>query len=266
MSERHERTNSNDNVDIEVEDMIIVASRKKRGNYLEENIVAYTEPELKMCDKPFCKGHYKYGVFDVEHKNIPVVFFHHEVRGNKIWYVDFTHKSMLNVKIPSIGQTLIPGVHWNTLTPLDRQKFKFGLRNSCMIDGWIVDMRLRSLDARYCFACWFLDKLGPGAELEKKIRTMCNHMLFFTHVKMDEKGENLIAKALSLSHDQDLKVKTIWLGEDLENIPDTEEFLARSANGRRRERKIKDLVTDDLVVTNPLNHADVLKTQLMPHK
>ena len=116
------------------------------------------------------------------------------------------------------------------LQNLPRKKtYVKGISNSCMIDGWLTDIKLRTLDVSTCLGCWFIQKSGPGLKIEKALRTISKFILTCAAQNLDASGQNQIVK--DLTHDQDLFIKTIWLQEKFFNMDTTlYQFKINSGN------------------------------------
>ena len=186
-----------------------------------------------LCNIPNCTGHLIYGM--IVRYNLPVEFLHHKM-GNVAKYWPYVAKACLPYRTPRDREELIGGIRWNTLTP--RKPHVKGISNSCMIDGWLTDIKLRSLDVKTCLGCWFIHKSGPGLKIEKTLRTISKFILTCSSPTPDASGQNQIVK--DLTHDQDLFIKTIWLQEKFANFDPTIYYYRRG--GQKFQNKLVDLL------------------------
>ena len=199
-----------------------------------EEVTFYANLTVKnRCGVANCDGHLIYGVV-VKH-NLPVEFLRHDT-GEVAKYWPYVSKACLPYRTPMDREQLIGGIRWNTLTP--REPHVKGISNSCMIDGWLTDIKLRTLDVKTCLGCWFIHKSGPGLKIEKALRTISKFILTCAAPVPDASGRNQIVK--ELTHDQDLFVKTIWLQEKLFNF-DSSLYKYRRG-GEMFQNKLVDLL------------------------
>ena len=104
----------------------------------------------------------KFGLIASE--NCPVIFTAH--KNDEIVFSP-TEPSLGELhgtlKIPEEGDILLHGIKWGTVMP-ERGK---GFKNSCMIDSFLTDVKIRSLDKNVCFECLFFIMKEPGLNLEE---------------------------------------------------------------------------------------------------
>jgi hypothetical protein len=71
---------------------------------------------------------------------------------------------------------LLHEIKWGTVLP----ERGTGVKNSCMIDSFLSDIKIRSLDKIVCFECPFVHNEGAGLELERMLLTMKGHIILFS--------------------------------------------------------------------------------------
>ena len=176
--------------------------------------------------------HPKYGLHVPS--NHPCVFDGHK-RGEPAYYLPFSSHCTAPFREPAVGDTLITGIKWNTRTPRDRQ---VAVTNSCMLDGFLTDLKIRSLDVKFCFECLFTHSSGPGRDLERCLRTIVFHIL----VQAKPIARSQYQRIRVFSYEDDLKIKRIWLDKDAmalvpqynENTGNEEQnLLYRKRRGKR---------------------------------
>jgi hypothetical protein len=140
-------------------------------------------------------------------ENQPVQFQSHR-RGEAAIYTYVREGEVRKpFRVPEPGDTLMSGIKWHT-TRAGKQKA--ALVNSCGLDGFLTDLKLRSLDPRICFECLFRHEGTSGRNLENIIRTLISHIFVFA--KSDtEKRYHQIRK---FTKDQDLFLKRVWLDDN----------------------------------------------------
>ena len=103
-------------------------------------------------------------------------------------------------------EELMVGIRWNTLTPLEG--VVNGIQNSCIIDGWLRDIKLRTLDARSCLGCLYIHTSGPGLKIEKTLRAISKFMLTCASPTPDAPGrgggQTFQNKLVNLLHPSDV--------------------------------------------------------------
>ena len=154
----------------------------------------------KVCHR----GHFKYGLH--VKSNQPCVLDKHD-EDDVVYYVPYLSKITQPLRTPAVGDTLISGIRWNTTTPRDRQ---VAVVNSCMLDGFLTDLKMRSLDVKFCFECLFNHPHGPGKNLERCLRTLISHITISARPITQAK----YVRIRSFSYEEDLKVKRIWLDKE----------------------------------------------------
>lgn len=160
---------------------------------------------IATCGREDCDmKHPMYGLFEEE--KLPVIFDSHDANG-ECFYSPFRGKATKPFRIPEVGDTLITGIQWNTKNV---DESKIGVSNSCMIDGFLTDLKLRSLDRDFCFECLFVHQAGPGRSLERCLRTLILHILVFAKPFFSHKYQQI----RKFTVEQDLTIKRIWIEKD----------------------------------------------------
>jgi len=149
-------------------------------------------------------SHPKYGLHVPS--NQPCVFDGHK-EGEVAFYIPYASRCTAPFRVPEVGDTLITGIKWNTRTPRDRQ---LAVKNSCVLDGFLTDLKIRSLDVKFCFECLFTHTSGPGRNLERCLRTIVFHIL----VQAKPIARSHYQRIRVFSYEDDLKIKRIWLDKD----------------------------------------------------
>ena len=193
------------------------------------------------CKIKNCPGHFKYGVF-VE-QNLPVEFLCHDPR-RVAYYWPYVHKACLPFRLPRNGEELMSGIRWNTLTPRNGLQ---GIKNSCMIDGWLTDIKIRTLDVTCCLGCWFIHTTGRGLKIEKTLRTLSKFILMCASPTPDASGQTQIIH--DFTHEEELYIKTIWMREKFWNFDSKTYSYVK--NGVNHRNKLIDLL-DDPITQNEL--------------
>jgi hypothetical protein len=170
---------------------------------LEPQVTFYAQVPIRIkCQQDGCDGHIKYGVW--EDRNLPVVFSHHKYE--VAHYYAFVIKATLPFRIPDRGNELIDGIKWYSSTPRDGQ---VGLSNTCMLDGHLMDFKLRTLDMTHCTGCIFMHKAGRGRMIERILRTMMHYIFMVANPQPDRDGMYQACRAFT--YEQQLFVKRIWI-------------------------------------------------------
>jgi hypothetical protein len=158
--------------------------------------------------KGLCERQSKFGLIASE--NCPVIFTAHT--NDEIVYSP-TEPSLGELhgplKIPEEGDILLHGIKWGTIMP-ERGK---GVKNNCMIDSFLADIKIRSLDKNVCFECFFFHNEGAGLEFERMLLTMKGHIILFS--KPEKEGRCQIVQ--EISYYEDLIIKRIFISSD--NVP-----------------------------------------------
>jgi hypothetical protein len=154
-------------IDLEEKEIIkqVIKATIKRGrdNFKVQEVTFFQALQSKAkCSKGCAEGHPKFGLITSE--NRPVIFTAH--KNVEIVYSP-TEPSLSELhgplKIPEEGDILLHGIKWGTVMP-ERGK---GVKNSCMIDSFLTDIKIRSLDKNVCFECLFFIMKEPGLNLKK---------------------------------------------------------------------------------------------------
>jgi hypothetical protein len=149
-------------VDLEEKEIIkqVIKASIKRGrdNFKVQDVTFFQALQSKAkCSKGCAEGHPKFGLIASE--NRPVIFTAH--KNDEIVYSP-TEPSLGELhgplKIPEEGDILLHGIKWGTVLP----ERGTGVKNSCMIDSFLTDIKIRSLDKNVCFECLFFHNEGPG--------------------------------------------------------------------------------------------------------
>lgn len=203
-----ECTNEYREVDLSIVDQRVIDLTTKKEKKILSTKIKFFENVLfstVICALANCStSHPKYGVYVSD--NLPVIFDSHE-EDDTIYYVPYRNRVIHPFRMPKVGDTLITGIRWNTVNPGPK---KWGVTNSCMIDGFLTDLKLRSLDKDFCFECLFQHEGGPGRNLERCLRTLILHIIMFSK-PIHRIGYQQIKK---FSYEEDLKIKRIWMDKD----------------------------------------------------
>ena len=200
-------------VDLEEKEIIkqVIKASIKRGrdNFKVQDVTFFQALQSKAkCSKGCAEGHPKFGLIASE--NRPVIFTAH--KNDEIVYSP-TEPSLGELhgplKIPEEGDILLHGIKWGTVLP----ERGTGVKNSCMIDSFLTDIKIRSLDKNVCFECLFFHNEGPGLEFERMLLTMKGHIVLFS--KPEKEGRHQIVQ--EMSYYQDLIIKRIFISSD--NVP-----------------------------------------------
>lgn len=193
--------------EVEIKGQRVVISPVKRDRRIQSFLIKFFHSLLTVvvCGFNGCRvTHYKYGLH--VDSNQPCVFHEHSA-DDKIYYIPYRNKCSLPFKEPQENEVLITGIRW--LTPKIASK-EVLVDNSCLIDSFLSDLKLRSLDKGFCFECMFLHKDGPGRLLERCLRTLIMHII--TYAKpIHRSGFQRIRK---FSYEEDVKIKRIWIDQD----------------------------------------------------
>jgi hypothetical protein len=108
------------------------------------------------------EGHPKFRLIASE--NCPVIFTVHK---NDVIVYSPTEPSLGELhrplKIPEVGDILIHVIKWRNALP----ERGAGIKNSCTIDSFLTDIKIRSLDKNVCFECLFFIKKGLDLSLKE---------------------------------------------------------------------------------------------------
>lgn len=193
----------------------------------------YPEVPIRVpCTQEGCDGHFKYGVW--EDRNLPVVFTNHKYE--IAYYHAFVIKATLPFKIADRGNSLMDGIKWYSASPRDGQ---IGLTNTCMIDGFLMDFKLRALDISYCVGCLFMHKSGYGRMIERALRTIIHYIFVVT--KPTPSSDGMYQVVRKMSYEQQLFVKRIWIDKTF--TPD-ELRTEMSTDYQGNQHLINDLMSD----------------------
>lgn len=197
--------------DMEVTKNKVISCKPQQMRYLEKSISLLKMLAVAVvCTLDGCRvGHCKYGLHVAS--NQPCVFDGHDLEG--VWYVPNVTKANRSLRIPADGDVLLTGIRWNTTTPRDQQ---MPIANSCMIDGFLTDLKVRSLDPKFCFECLFTYDYGAGRDLEQCLRTLISHILVFAKPL----AQSQYKRVRVFSYEDDLRIKRIWMDKDaLQLVP-----------------------------------------------
>jgi hypothetical protein len=80
--------------------------------------------------------------------------------------------------VPQSGDAVVDGIHWKTLSV---EVIGRSDNNSSLIEGMLVDLKLRSLfqDINIYFPCIFLYRNGESPMLEHLLQTLKEHILVY---------------------------------------------------------------------------------------
>ena len=175
---------------------------------LEPMVTFYVECPIRVrCEMAGCRGHYKYGVCEV--RNLPVIFSNH--RSEIAHYYAFVIKAILPFRLPQQGNELMDGVKWYSISPRDGQ---IGLTNTCMIDGHVMDLKVRALDIHFCIGCLFVHKTGRGRAIERVLRTIIHYIFMVANPEPSPDG--LYQVVQKFTYEQQLYVKRLWVDKIFE--------------------------------------------------
>ena len=153
-----------DLVEKEIIKQVIKATIKRgRDNFKIQEVTFFQALQSKAKFSKGCaEGHPKFGLITSE--NRPVIFTAHK-NVEIVYSPTEPPLSELHgpLKIPEEGDILLHGIKWGTVMP-ERGK---GVKNSCMIDSFLTDIKIMSLDKNVCFECLFFHNKGDGLEFEK---------------------------------------------------------------------------------------------------
>ena len=208
-------------------------------NYILETMVTFYPQELLsfvLCNVPNCNGHFQFGL--VVDTNVPVIFGHH--RQEIAFYFPLVTKSTLPYRIPLSTGKLVDGIKWYSATPRDGQ---VGMRMTCMIDGFLMDLKVRTLDMGFCSACLFVSKGGPGRHVERIIRTIMQYIFLVAKPQPGEDGIHQTCRRFT--YEQQLYIKRIWIDRLYEHGEICDEIQnLRMPDGTIRQSLISDLGFD----------------------
>ena len=198
--------NEENDADLTVQNQAITLNQGNRDARIPMAQVKFYQrlPLLATCTNQVCYvSHRKYGCTITT--KIPVIFHSHSPDG-QVYYVPYRQKVSLPFRMPKTGDALITGIRWNT----KQARADPNVVNSCMIDGFLTDLKIRGLDRDFCFECLFLHKLGPGLLLERCLRTLILHIVVSARARPN-KG---YLKISTFTLETDLKIKRIWLDKN----------------------------------------------------
>ena len=125
-------------------------------------------------------------------ENRPVIFIAH--KNDEIVYSP-TESSLSELhgplKIPEKGDVLLNGIKWGIVLT---ERIK-GVKNICLIDSFLTDIKIRSLDKNVCFECLFFQNEGARLEFEKMLLTLNGHIILFS--KPEREGRHQIVQEMS---------------------------------------------------------------------
>jgi len=170
----------------------------------------YTGDKL-MRALHFCREDCEYGgvhprfaIWSLE--NQPMQFHSHK-RGEVAFYTPVRKGEIRKpFRIPASGDTLMSGIKWATTRP---KEDKAGLVNSCGLDGFLTDLKLRALDIETCFECLFRHEGTSGRNLENILRTLISHIFVFARSEADQRFQQI----RKFTKEQDLFLKRVWLDD-----------------------------------------------------
>lgn len=173
----------------------------------------FPEGTLKFFDSLHATTKCKRAICSVLHRkhalhiptNQPCVFDEHTEEG--VFYLPTACKLNFTLRTPRTGDRLITGVQWSTADVSGQSQANPSVRNSCMIDGFLTDLKIRSLDRRFCFECLFMHTYGEGRTLERCLRSLVYHILVFARPIAQQR----FVRIRKFSYEEDLKIKRIWL-------------------------------------------------------
>lgn len=243
------------NPNFENADLVVIGGTIKSAvpvpfEYIIEPLVTFYPDQLKIfldCEFPGCQGHFKYGI--MESRNLPVIFGNH--KKDVAYYYAFVTKATLPFEVPRVGHKLMDGIKWYSATPRDGQK---GVDMSCMIDGLLMDFKIRILDLNFCANCLFISKEGMGRAIERVIRSIMHYIYVVADPEPTKDGFYQVVK--SFSYEQQLFIKRMWIDRLYEG-GELQETVRWSAAGMNR---INDLLYD------PANHKMPMLTRLSMYR
>ena len=194
--------NQYEDPDMEVTKSRVVSCKPPAMRYLEKALTLFKMLSIAVaCGYEGCRtAHCKYGLHVAS--NQPCIFDVHDQEG--VWYRPSVTKVSKPLRIPAEGDVLLTGIRWNTRKPRDDQK---PIINTCMIDGFLTDLKLRSLDPKFCFECLFTFTEGGGRDLEQCLRTLISHVIVYARPLAKSRYKRI----RSFSFEEDLRIKRIWL-------------------------------------------------------
>jgi hypothetical protein len=77
------------------------------------------------------------------------------------------------------------------------------------LDGFLVDVKFRTLDIDHCCSCLFISRSGPARRLERILRIMMNYIFVVSNPEPDPQGRYMVTRRLT--YEQQLFVKRIWI-------------------------------------------------------
>ena len=202
---------------------------------LEPLVKFYHDVPIRVaCHREDCQGHFKYGVW--EDRNLPVIFTNHKYE--VAYYHAFVVKVQLPFPITDKTNQLMDGIQWYSASPNDGQ---IGMNNSCMIDGFLMDFKIRALDMSYCIGCLFAHRSGRGRMLERILRTIIHYIMVVSDPKMSPGGVCQVVR--KFTYEQQLFVKRIWI-DRLMSPQDLETEISIDRQGQVHQ--VHDLLRDPL--------------------
>ena len=248
-----------DEVALHVEhNMVVRRPSSVVHEFTVDEVTFYAELTSRYrCRIQNCGGHFRYGM--VVKFNLPVEFLKHNF-GEVPKYWPYVAKACLPYRIPADREELMGGIRWHTLTPRPlpgRSIAQVGMKNTCMIDGWLTDIKLRTLDVNCCLGCWFVHTSGPGLKIEKTLRTISKFILTCASPEPDASGSTQILK--EFTHEQELYIKTIWFREKFTA------FRTEDYEVTRRGVKIRNKLVDLMDIDAEPSDAELV-TRMSMHR
>ena len=194
---------------------------KKERKYPIQAVTFFSELfSFIACTMVNCfeHGHRRYGI--VADENLPVEFCSH-LKGEVVYYQPIKERPTAPFRTPQDNDVLMNGIRWHTLNPHGSTA---GVKNSCMIDSFLTDLKMRALDVDFCFSCLFFHRNGSGLLLERTLETLREHLVMYAKPKK----EGLYQVVKNYTAAEDLKIKRIWLdknGFKLFRYRDTDDLM-----------------------------------------
>ena len=137
-------------------------------------------------------------------------------------------------------------------TPIDGQ---IGLRMTCMIDGFLTDLKVRTLDRNFCQGCIFIAKEGPARRLERIIRTIMHYIYAVAQPSVGPDGVHQSIRNFTYEQQQ-LFIKRIWIDRLYDEYELKEDTVSCRRNGVDVQMRVNDLSYD------PNNHDEQMLPRL----
>ena len=238
-----------ENADILVIGGTVQAAVPLPVNFIIQPMVTFYPDILRTvvaCEKAGCEGHFKFGMY--KDKNLPVEFGNHDK--DAPYYFARIKKAVLPMKVPNTRGRLVDGLKWFTATPRDGQ---IGLRMTCMIDGFLTDLKVRTLDIDFCSNCLFISKDGDGRRIERVIRTIMHYI--YAVAKPEPGPDGIYQVVRNFTYEQQLFIKRIWIDRIYDDFELKEESTIVRVNGVEKEVKFNNLLYD------PVNLQELMETR-----